>query len=122
MQPEWADRYGKRFENYRLPRDKAQRETLAAMIGGDGLLLLSALSAPTSPEDLHQLPAVAVLRRVWIQQFLVEAGQIRWRQTKELPPASIMINFPYDVEARYRVPSRNGKYRTFRALPYLRSF
>ena len=29
MQPEWADRYGKRFENYRLPREEAERKSLA---------------------------------------------------------------------------------------------
>ena len=75
MQAEWADRYGKRFENYRLPRDKAQREALAALIGADGLALLRALYAPNAPGFVRQLPAVSVLRQVWVQQFVVEEGK-----------------------------------------------
>ena len=103
MQAEWADRYGKRFENYRLPRDKAQREALAAVIAADGLALLKALYAPDAPVFLRQLPAVSVLRQVWVQQFVVEEGQVRWRESKELPPASLLIHSPYDVEARYSI-------------------
>ena len=101
MLPEWADRYGKRFENYRLPRDKAQREALAATVGADGFCLLTSLYAHDAPPFLRQLPAVQVLRQVWVQQFVREEGQVRWRDSKELPPASLLIYSPYDVEARY---------------------
>ena len=42
MAPDWADRYGKRFENYRLPREEAERKALAATVGNDGMRLLRA--------------------------------------------------------------------------------
>ena len=38
-----------------------------------------------------------------MQQFVVEEGQVRWRESKELPPASLLIHSPYDVEARYSI-------------------
>ena len=63
--------------------------------------LLGALYAPMRPLFLRQLPAVQVLRQVWVQQFVVEEGNLRWRDSKELPPSSLLINSPYDVEARY---------------------
>jgi transposase len=103
MQPEWTDRYGKRFENYRLPREEAQRKTLAATVGNDGRHLLQALYAADAPPSLRQLPAVQILRQVWVQQFVVEEGRLRWRDKKELPPALILINLPYDAEARYSI-------------------
>ena len=103
MWPEWADRYGKSFENYRLPREETQRKTLAVTVGNDGRHLLEALFTAQVPPALRQLPAVQTLRRVWIQQFVIEAGRLRWRDKKELPPALLLINSPYDVEARYSI-------------------
>jgi transposase len=39
---------------------------------------------------------------VWVQQFYLEAGQVRWRTEKEgMPPSGLFISSPYDVEARY---------------------
>jgi transposase len=46
---------------------------------------------------------VQVLRQVWVQQFVVEDGILRWREKKELPPALMLINSPYDAEARYSI-------------------
>src|SRR5947207_640214 len=34
--PEWVDRYEKRFEGYRLPKGKAERQQYAEVIGADG--------------------------------------------------------------------------------------
>jgi len=45
--------------------------------------------------------AVDVLRRIWVQQFYQEQGQVRWREEGNLPPASLWINSPYDPEVRY---------------------
>lgn len=103
MAPEWADRYGKRFENYRLPRDEAERKALAVTVGNDGRQLLSAIYASDAPSDLWQLPAIEILRQVWVQQFLIEDGTLRWREKKELPPGMILIQSPYDAEARYSI-------------------
>ena len=36
-----------------------------------------------------QLPAVQVLRKVWVDQYVEEDGQLRWRSKAEMPaPAS----------------------------------
>src|SRR4051794_13723963 len=34
--PEWEERYGRRFEHERLPKQEAERQTLAETIGVDG--------------------------------------------------------------------------------------
>jgi transposase len=49
---------------------------------------------------LKEIPAVETLRKVWIQQFVVEEGKITYRSNDDLPPASKMIASPYDSEAR----------------------
>ncbi len=99
----WFDRYSRRFAEYRLPAEKPARYTLAEQIGADGRLVLRKLSEPSAPAGLHALPAMQVLRRVWLQQFYASDDDqpIRWRSADDLPPASLLISSPYDVEARY---------------------
>ena len=36
MDPEWAERYQKRFSDFRLPKDASERVALAETIGADG--------------------------------------------------------------------------------------
>ena len=43
------------------------RQALAELIGSDGVTLLTLLAHPTMPADLQELPAIQILRRVWIQ-------------------------------------------------------
>jgi len=50
---------------------------------------------------LRELPAITILRQVWIQQFYAEHEQAHWRDAKDLPPSSLLICTPYDAEARY---------------------
>ncbi len=90
----WYGRYGRRFDNYRLPSPKAERVALAEQIGADGSALLSALHEPTAPDWLWRVPAVETLRRVWLQQFVVREGQLRWRTSEELPPSALVIARP----------------------------
>jgi transposase len=99
--PEWFDRYGPRFEQYRLPKGKAERASLAETIGRDGYRLLQAVHGATAPVWLRAVPAVETLRQVWLQQYYVEGDLLRWRTAEELPPGALMIQSPYDVEARY---------------------
>jgi transposase len=96
----WFDRYSKRMEASRLPKDKAERQALAQTMGEDGFLLLSILAQPQAPPALATLPAVQTLRFVWIQQFLREGDQVRMRDEKNSPPGALTIRSPYDVEAR----------------------
>src|SRR5499427_4490769 len=52
----WYERYGKRIEDVRLPRDKADREAYALMVGEDGFSFLDAVEAPDTPQEVRQLP------------------------------------------------------------------
>jgi len=103
VSPEWFDRYSRRFEESRLPTAKAARAALAAVIGADGRQLLAAVYAPSAPTDVRELPAVDILRQVWLQQYYApdQDGQVRWREADDVPPAALLIHSPYDVEARY---------------------
>jgi transposase len=98
LEPAWAERYGPRFDEYRLPKGDDARQQLAEEIGADGLRLLQVIYAAASPSWLRDLPAVAALRRVWVQQYHapVAAGLVRWRAKEDLPPAARMINSPHD--------------------------
>src|SRR5262245_18736933 len=101
-QPEWADRYGRRLDDSRLPAGQDERRVYARQVGEDGYALLTAVQALEAPAWLRQVPAVETLRHVWLQQFYVEAGHVRWRTEAEgIPSSSAFISSPHDVEARY---------------------
>lgn len=103
VQPDWFDRYGVRFEEYRLPPTASERQALAERIGRDGAYLLGQLQIEPETPGQRELPAIGVLGQVWRQQYYYDAtGQLRWRQEAQgLPPAAKLIQTPYDVEARY---------------------
>lgn len=101
MQTEWVERYEHRVEDYRLPNGKQAREDYAVVIGKDGSGLLSAIYAAEAPEWLREIPAVQTLRRVWVQNFYWEAGELRWRDASNVPAAGDCIDSPYDPEAHY---------------------
>jgi len=102
VSPDWYDRYGPRFEQYRLPKSKAERKRLAEEIGRDGYHLLSAIDTDSSAQWMREVPAVQVLRQVWEQQYDLRNGQVHWRTEKESPPSKEVIQSPYDPEARNR--------------------
>jgi len=100
----WYERYGRRVEDYRLPTAESEREALAQSIGVDGFALLTKLAGASLPIAWQDLPAIQALQQVWAQQYdLSQPGPIRWRLTKELPPAAELIQSPYDLEARYAI-------------------
>ncbi|MFF9349112.1 hypothetical protein [Streptomyces sp. NPDC014734] len=76
---------------YRLPADEQERRDLAQQIAADGYRLLEAVFAPTAPVWLRQVPAVSVLRTVWVRQFTrtVTDGEeeVAWRGKDDLPPS-----------------------------------
>lgn len=100
-EPEWFVRYGQRCEQFRLPKGKAERAALGETIGRDGYQLLELVYGPTAPAWLREVPAVETLRQVWVQQYYTEGDHVRWRAGHELPPGALMIQSPYDTEARY---------------------
>ena len=100
---EWHERYDSRIEEYQLPKEATKRQALAEQIGADGWHLLSAINGSHTPVWLREIPAVEVLRRVWIQQFYVSEGHIHWRADDNIPPASLLISSPYDPEAHLSI-------------------
>jgi len=102
---EWFDRYGLRAEQSRLPKQTSKREALAQAIGADGYQLMEWVFATQTPEGLRDLPAIETLRRVWLQQFyrctIPGHETLRLRALEEKPPGALLIQSPYDLEARY---------------------
>ncbi len=100
---DWIERYGPRAEAYRLPKKPNARIVYAEQVGADGNVLLDALWSPSTPAWVREIPAVEVLRQVWIHNFVpVESSLARWRELKKLPPRKLTISSPYETEARYR--------------------
>jgi transposase len=98
--PEWFERYGRRVEDYRLPKRREEREALALKVGADGFLLLDALDAPETPTVTRAVPMVQTLRDVWRVHYAREGdGPPRWRAGSELPPVGERLQSPYDPEA-----------------------
>ena len=97
---DWYARYSDRCENYRLPDGESARQALALTIAADGFTLLKAVYAATAPACLASIPAVEVLRRVWVQQFY-GPQRIAWRAREDSPPTAQVICSPYDLDARY---------------------
>ena len=110
---EWYERYGKRIEDTRLPREKPAREAYAQTVGEDGFRVLDAVEAPEAPEPVRQAPSMAALRRTWQRHYerIGEPGAptqnravpgVRFKANRDLPPAAEGIESPYDTDARYR--------------------
>ena len=109
----WYERYSRRIEESRLPKDTAEREAYAQMVGEDGFYLLDALEAPDAPREAQELPILESLRRTWQRHYertahapvamgASPAYRVRFKASRELPPAAEGIESPYDAEARYR--------------------
>lgn len=101
LSPDWFDRYEKRFEGYRLPKGKAERQRYAEQVGTDGFQLLQALYSDTAPIWLREISMVQTLRQMWVQQFYATEGSVQWRTEEDLAPSAMLIHSPYDVDARF---------------------
>jgi len=98
---EWYERYGVRFDNYRMPKKDKEREALALQIGWDGYQLLEWVWEAENSPALKSEPAVFILWRVWIQEYYREDQDLYWRTPDNMPPGEQQIQSPYDAEARY---------------------
>lgn len=101
LQPEWFYRYERRMEESRLPKEPLARLKVAETIVRDGWKLLQAVYNQPEGQWLQQVPAVKVLRKVWVQQFEIVNGDLVWRENDNIPPATLFISSPYDLEAHY---------------------
>jgi transposase len=97
----WYTCYGQRAEEYRLPKQPAERLALAETIGRDGQTVLAMVDAAGAPRWLRELPAIQTLRQVWEQQYAQGEAGLHWRADADLPPAAALIASPYDREAHY---------------------
>src|SRR5215813_2056092 len=109
----WYERYSRRIEEARLPKETAEREAYAQMVGEDGFQLLDLLDSPDAPATLRALPRIAAVRQTWQRHYerteeapasaeVPAVRHVRFKENRELPPAAAGIESPYDVEARYR--------------------
>jgi transposase len=103
----WVDRYGARADAWRLPETAAKRRQWAVQVGQDGYALLEAVGDATSPGWLREVPAVEVLRRVWVQQYYRRRAGQGWEVVRReadkhgLPPCHARLTSCYDTDARY---------------------
>ena len=110
----WYERYSKRVEDSRLPREQSKRDAYAQTLGEDGFALLDALEDDEVPDGLRDLPIINILRRTWQRHYersdegTIPKGTegephvVRFKANRELPKAAEGIESPYDVEARFR--------------------
>ena len=109
----WYERYSRRIEESRLPKANDEREAYAHTVGEDGFMLLDALDTPEAPEGLRKLPSIEALRQTWQRHYertpcapaspgASPTRRVRFKASRDLPPAAEGIESPYDVEARYR--------------------
>jgi len=97
---EWYDIYEKQMDEYRLPKEKKERQMLAETIGTDGHLLLKMVYSQ-APDWLSSIPAIETMRQIWVQQYHIQGGKVHWRTKSNLPPPAVMISSPHDTDARY---------------------
>jgi len=97
---EWFDTYNQRTSNYLLPKKDTERKVWAEGVGQDGLYLLREIYHHSDSPELAPLPAVNMLRQVWIQHFYEDEGRVCLREKQDQPPAARLITSPYDPEAR----------------------
>lgn len=111
--PEWFTRYGRRFEQMRLPKERPERDALLETIGTDGMFLLEAVRTATKAKQLRELPGVEFLRRMWVQQYWTEvkedgSAQLHLRTDDNQPPGSKRLHSPYDEDIRYSAKGERG--------------
>ena len=116
--PAWPERYAKSADEVHIPQGEAARRAYAEQVGHDGHVLLATIMAPDAPAWLREVPAVELLRCVWVQTFCLvpaEAGagggasapgldnlRVRWRTSAEgFPPALLRIASPYDPDMHF---------------------
>src|SRR5687768_1986749 len=64
------------------------------------------------PSWLREIPAVVILRTVWLTQYhrTITHGrqEVAWREEKDLPPSRQRLCSPYDPDARYATKRGSG--------------
>ena len=104
---DWGRRYGARVNTWRLPTSKTKRAELVAAYGIDAVTLLRAVYDAGAAHWLRELPAVDVLRRVLLQNYVIttdaagrevirarEADTDRPRRRVDVPDSILVVDDP----------------------------
>jgi transposase len=100
VRQEWYERYRHPISDYHMPKTETERQALAETIGKDGANLLRRLYSEDAPIFIRAIPAVDILRQIWLQNYYQEGESVVWRQEGNLPPGSVRICSPFDIESR----------------------
>ena len=109
----WQEAYGQRIDQIRLPGSQAKRDALAVRYGRDGYRLLEAVRGPGAPGWARDLPAVEVLRRVWVQQYYrgsatagrrCNGGSVTSTGSRRAEPGSCLLTILMPAAARSGAP------------------
>jgi hypothetical protein len=75
---DWVARYA-RADSCRLPAGQDKRAKLAVQVGVDGFTLADAVHTEAAPVWLREIPALVVLRTVWLKQYhrTITTGGVR---------------------------------------------
>ncbi len=106
---DWFERYSARFDAYRLPKKKTEREQFALQIGSDGHHILEKIWEEDNEQlGLQQLASVEILRRVWIQQYAFVNQKLVWRNPeKTLTMSKLFFRLVKLCCPRYSVAAPN---------------
>ncbi len=70
-------------------------------IGKDGFYLLDLLSEPAAPSVLREHASIAILARIWEEQFERQGDEVSWRLGKSPKTADGPLKSPYETEVRF---------------------
>jgi transposase len=77
------------------------RKAYLEKVGNDGLDLLTRIYQSDARAYLAELEAIEILRRTWLHLFWIDNGMLRYREAKDLAPARLRVNSPYDPDAQF---------------------
>lgn len=64
---------------------------------------MEAVYSSGAPRKLRDLTAMELLRRCWLEQFMIEEGDVQMRKGGNMPPSAIRLESPYDADAHYGI-------------------
>jgi len=93
------------WEDYHLPKSKSERLELGEQVGQDGLQLLETILEKESPAWIREIPAVEILRQVWVQNFYEDENGLHWRGSGNIPPGCKNDLLPFLTWKPATIPS-----------------
>ncbi|MFG2639304.1 hypothetical protein ACGFX8_37870 [Streptomyces sp. NPDC048362] len=96
---EFAERYGPRIDDWRMPASQTRRDRLAQVFGQDALALCQATWADGAPGWIREIEALHLLRQILVQTYLVRSDSrgrqvIKKREPDDgVPPGQLRLAF-----------------------------